>query len=160
MENGCDADAEAGHEPSGGRYTTPEPLSTIERRIHRTLGPDEAQSMGREPRGLTEQPEADTKAVLEECVPMRIREARVAVVAGLGALTLASLAATGCGGRRVDAYRLNPTPNVHTLSETGDEIANKTTATFDTNFRMLNEDLGRFLFLDRPSRLSPKPIPR
>lgn len=92
---------------------------------------------------------------------MRDRTARVCVAAGLGATALLALCASGCSkGGRVDAYRLDPTPNVDTMSETPDEIANKTTATFDTNFRELNEDLGRLLYLDRPSRLTPKPVPR
>jgi outer membrane murein-binding lipoprotein Lpp len=92
---------------------------------------------------------------------MRDRTARLAAAACVGAVALASLVAGGCSkGGRVDGYRLNPTPNVDTLSESPDEIANKTTATFDTNFRALTEDTARALFLDRPSRLTPKPVPR
>lgn len=76
------------------------------------------------------------------------------VVASAG---LAAAALSGCS--RIDRYRLNPSPEVTTLGQTDDDIANRTTQTFDNNFRNLLEIGGRFLLLDRPTRLTPKPIP-
>lgn len=69
--------------------------------------------------------------------------------------------AVGCSAQqsRLAAYRANPTPEVDTLAQTHDDIDNRLTVTNDTNLRMLNEDIGRALLLDRPSRLTPKNIP-
>lgn len=67
----------------------------------------------------------------------------------------------GCSPQqqRLSAYRANPTPELDTLSKTHDNIDNRLTITNDSNLRMLNEDIGRALLLDRPTRLSPTPVP-
>lgn len=77
------------------------------------------------------------------------------------ALAASAAALTGCNAMdsRLAAYRSNPTPRIDTLWQTSDEIDNALTIMSDTNFRMLNEDLGRAFHADRPSRLSPAPIP-
>ncbi|MGD9693038.1 MAG: hypothetical protein AB7G17_09645 [Phycisphaerales bacterium] len=79
----------------------------------------------------------------------------------LTATALLSVTLVGCSAQqsRLAAYRMNPSPDVDTLSKTHDNIDNRLTITSDTNFRMLNEDIGRALLLDRPSRLSPIPVP-
>ncbi len=81
------------------------------------------------------------------------------------AVILATLAAAaglaGCSSQdsRLAAYRMNPTPELDTLSQRHDDIDNRLTVTNDTNFRQLNEDIGKALLLDRPSRLSIKGVP-
>lgn len=73
---------------------------------------------------------------------------------------VASLALVACGTNkgRTDAYRLNPSPEVDTLSQTHDELQNAVTVSYDYNFRQLNSDLGRLFMTDRPSRLSPREL--
>ncbi len=68
---------------------------------------------------------------------------------------------TACSGQqqRLSSYRSNPSPELDTLSKSHDNIDNRLTIGSDTNFRMLNEDIGRALLLDRPSRLTPVPVP-
>lgn len=69
--------------------------------------------------------------------------------------------AFGCSPQqqRLSSYRGNPTPELDTLSKTHDNIDNRLTIMSDTNLRMLNEDIGRALLVDRPSRLSPVAVP-
>lgn len=87
------------------------------------------------------------------------------IVSTLGALALLGGVATlgGCGaatpGESTTSIRLNPTPVEQTLYETQDDIDNRIYGiTFDQNLLMMNEDLGRALLLDRPSRLTPEPV--
>lgn len=72
-----------------------------------------------------------------------------------------ALALTGCNSveGRAALYRTNPTPELDTLSQRHADIDNALTIMSDTNFRLLNEDIGRALYLNRPSRLTPTPIP-
>jgi hypothetical protein len=69
---------------------------------------------------------------------------------------------TGCSGSgtSVGALRSSPTPELRNLTDTGDDIANTLALNTDLNLRMISEDAARALLLDRPSRLSPAPIPR
>jgi hypothetical protein len=62
----------------------------------------------------------------------------------------------GCDstGGRIHSYRLNPSPEVDTLSESHEEIENAVTVAYDYNLRALNQDVGRFWMTDRPSRLT------
>jgi len=69
------------------------------------------------------------------------------------------MAATGCSGP-VHKLRVDATPEVFNLAETPDEVANKLWITHNMNMRMISEDAARTLHLDRPTRLSPNPIPR
>ena len=79
----------------------------------------------------------------------------------IGILALALLA--GCSGNKQEAklaeLRSNPSPELDTLHERPADIDNSLTVTADENWRMFNEDLGRFWLLDRPSRLTPEPVP-
>lgn len=77
------------------------------------------------------------------------------------AIALAGSVLVGCNAQqsRTVSYRQNPTPELDTLSQRHDDIDNRLTITNDTNLRMLNEDIGRVLMLNRPSRLSPMRIP-
>ncbi len=68
-----------------------------------------------------------------------------AVCVALGGALLVGGCASG--------YRANPTPEMATLSNTNDEVANRTTITFDTNFSAMWEDAARFMLVDRPSLL-------
>jgi hypothetical protein len=81
-------------------------------------------------------------------------------LASLVPVALAVLALAGCGTNegRTTSYRLNPTPDVDTLSQSHEEIENAVTISYDYNFRQLNSDLGRVFMTDRPSRLSPREI--
>ena len=55
--------------------------------------------------------------------------------------------------------RGNATPNLDTLTQRRVDIDNAVAVTFDTNGRLFNEDLGRFMLFDRPSHLTPTPMP-
>lgn len=91
---------------------------------------------------------------------MRTNDARSCLRAiAAGSLLAAAGACVGCSGGPVDGYRLDPTPSAMTMSENGNEVANLTTTTFDTNFREMNEDVARLLLIDKPTLLSPKPVP-
>lgn len=86
---------------------------------------------------------------------------RTKIVSTLGVIGLATLG--GCGAatpnESTTAIRLNPTPVEQTLYETQDDIDNRIYGiTFDQNWLMFNEDLGRAMLLDRPSRLTPEPV--
>ncbi|MBL8964566.1 MAG: hypothetical protein KF787_11135 [Phycisphaeraceae bacterium] len=56
--------------------------------------------------------------------------------------------------------RANATPELDTLYQRPVDIDNAIALTFDENGRMINQDLGRFWLLDRPSRLSPDQMRR
>lgn len=87
------------------------------------------------------------------------RRARRAIVIP-AALTAATLVCVGCSSSNpVHALRMDPTPEVETLSDTNAEIHNRLWLTQDMNGRMFWEDAARALHLDRPTRLSPTPIP-
>jgi hypothetical protein len=70
----------------------------------------------------------------------------------------------GCAGKnsesKAEELRGNLTPELDTLSQRKTDMDNETALTFDENGRMLNEDWRRFWLLDRPSRLTPNPVPR
>ena len=56
--------------------------------------------------------------------------------------------------------RSNPTPDLDTLYQRPIDIDNRLTLTYDENWRMFNEDWGRFWYTDRPSRLTRERVPR
>jgi len=72
-------------------------------------------------------------------------------------LTGALLVGGGCS--QAWKYRLNPSPEVRTTALTTDEVFNKTTVTFDTQFRLFLEDFSRLTLTDRPTRMTPRPMP-
>lgn len=58
-----------------------------------------------------------------------------------------------------DAILDDLTPELLTLEERPVDVDVAVSRTFDMNWRMMYEDLGRVFLTDRPSRLSPMPIP-
>lgn len=72
---------------------------------------------------------------------------------------LAAVCLLGGCTSRLAQYRANPSPAEDTLAQRHDDIDNAETIMADENFRMFNEDLGRALYWDRPSRLTPERIP-
>ncbi len=81
----------------------------------------------------------------------------------LGVMSLAGgIALSGCKSTSADAMsvRLEPSPELTTLYERPDDVLNNLAIMVDENERMFWEDLGRALYWDRPSRLTPEPLPR
>jgi hypothetical protein len=83
----------------------------------------------------------------------------VAIALGLAAIV------GGCTGSdtaaaRYASVRDNPTPELDTLYQRPVEVDNKLALTEDENWRMFTQDLGRFWYTDRPSRLTREPVPR
>lgn len=78
----------------------------------------------------------------------------------LAAAVLAPLAGCNTDTERgqLDATRLNMTPDVATHTRSRDQVDNQVFYSFDHNIRSLQEDVGRLLLTDRPSRLSPLPV--
>lgn len=78
------------------------------------------------------------------------------IVLGAGALALA-----GCGGPTSKQHiRIHPTPELQTLYEREDDVANALALMRNENWRMFWEDWGRVMYVDRASRLTPEPMPR
>ena len=72
----------------------------------------------------------------------------------------ASTALSGCArSTRTGAIRARPAPELKSLAGTRADMKNHWATTRSTNLRMLNDSLGRALYLDRPTRLHPGPIP-
>ena len=94
---------------------------------------------------------------------MKIRYSRHICVAG--GLLVASMVFAGCAVSQRSDYaqtekiRSNLTPNLDTLHQRPDDIANALTIMADENGRMFWQDLGRALYVDRPSRLTREPVP-
>jgi len=89
---------------------------------------------------------------------MDIRFRRIGGLVGAGVLA-GSFVMAGCASNHLASFRSNPSPRQDTLGQNRDEIDNRLTIMSDTNLRMFNSDLGRFLMTDRPSRLTPQNIP-
>ena len=79
------------------------------------------------------------------------------VVAALSAGALALLA--GCSSTGIAALRQNPTPELLTSVESPTESANSYAIQKNLNLRMFLDDAARAIYIDRPSRLNPAPIP-
>jgi hypothetical protein len=87
--------------------------------------------------------------------PLRRCLALVPIV-GAGALL------AGCGTNPIsrDAMiRYNLTPELDTLYQRPVDQANAYSLMNNENWRMFWEDMGRFWYVDRPSRLAPEPVP-
>jgi len=68
--------------------------------------------------------------------------------------------AVGCSsGGSAHAFRMDPTPQLDARGETYNDIQNQIANSRDTNFRSLNNDIGRLWFTNRPSRLATGPKP-
>ena len=87
----------------------------------------------------------------------RPHASRLSAAAILGA---AALVTSGCASNTVQAYRADLTPRLDARGQSHDDIQNQIAITNDTNFRNINNDLGRLFFTDRPSRLTIGPKPR
>lgn len=78
----------------------------------------------------------------------------------LGLAAVASLAACSTTSADPMTIRADPTPELMTLYERPSDVANNLAIMVNENRRMFWEDLGRALYWDRPSRLTPEPMPR
>ena len=58
-----------------------------------------------------------------------------------------------------ERVRADLTPELDTLHQRPDDMANALTIMSDENGRMFWQDLGRALYWDRPSRLTREPVP-
>lgn len=90
------------------------------------------------------------------------RRARTActAAASLGALMLVACSSgqvkhAGDAGK----IRSHPSPAMMSLAKRHSDNLNSLAVTKDTNLRMFWEDGARMLYIDRPTKLSPKPIP-
>lgn len=69
--------------------------------------------------------------------------------------------AVGCSSNsQYDQIRADLTPELETLHERQADMDNSWTIMMDENGRMFVQDLGRAFYVNRPSRLSPEPMPR
>ncbi len=79
------------------------------------------------------------------------------------ALIVGAAIATGCSSskdKRVGGLRNNLTPGMSTLYQRHDDVDNSLALYFNEMDRMFWEDMGRAFYTDRPSRMTPEPIPR
>lgn len=73
----------------------------------------------------------------------------------------ATLGLGACGTASRDAQiRADVTPELETLYERQVDMDNNWALMMDENGRMFKEDIGRALYLDRPSHLTREPVPR
>ena len=81
----------------------------------------------------------------------------------LATLMIAStgVALTGCSktSSRLGAIRKHPAPELRSLANTRDETRNNWATVRTTNNRNFRDALGRALYVDRPSRLTPSSMP-
>jgi len=74
---------------------------------------------------------------------------------------LAAAALDGCAQpTRHEAILADVTPELETLHERQSDMDNNWALMLDENGRMFLQDLGRAFYVNRPSRLTPEPIPR
>ena len=81
---------------------------------------------------------------------------RLAASAAVGTLLVS---AVGCSSTGISSLRRDPTPELLTSVESPTESANSWAITKNLNFRMMLDDAARVIYINRPSRLSPAPIP-
>lgn len=86
--------------------------------------------------------------------PIRRTALAITPLVGTGLVLL-----TGCSSNSAHAFRSNPTTQMDARGQTTDEVANTLAITTDTNYRNINNDLGRLFFSDHPSRLTNGPKP-
>ena len=90
--------------------------------------------------------------------PIFIRTLAAVTLAAVSAASLTACGASGPFGR--DArIRANLTPELATLDQTHVDTRNSYALMSNENLRMLNDDLLKFFYLDRPSRLTSLPMP-
>lgn len=93
---------------------------------------------------------------LMSTTPHRIPSAGLLLLAGL----VCTLGACQSDPNDVsfDGIRKNLTPELQSQAERPSDIDRNLAVTFDTNGRMIWNDLGRAFYTDRPSMLSPFPF--
>jgi hypothetical protein len=81
---------------------------------------------------------------------------------GITVLAGGLLVAGGCTSPidRNARVRYDLSPELDTLHQRSDDVANSLALMSDENWRMFWEDMGRFWYVDRPSRLTFEPLPR
>ncbi|MFG0325782.1 MAG: hypothetical protein ACF8SC_00740 [Phycisphaerales bacterium JB037] len=87
------------------------------------------------------------------------RVGRIVAVCALGVIG-AGLGACTHRNTSITALRLNPSPETHTLYERPADVQNTLAIMRNENWRMFYQDLGRALYTNRPSMLTPEPLPR
>ena len=65
---------------------------------------------------------------------------------------------SGCSSNSAQAFRSNPTTEMDARGESHDEIANNMALTRDTNYRNINNDLGRLFFQGTTKKHHPTPL--
>ncbi len=81
------------------------------------------------------------------------------LVAALGVAGVSVAALSGCSKTGIAALRADPTPELLTSVESPTESANSYAIQKNLNLRMMLDDAARVIYIDRPSRLNPAPIP-
>lgn len=81
------------------------------------------------------------------------------LIAAPAAFVLA-VALSACTTTREEEIRADLTPELETLHERQADMDNAGALMADENGRMFVEDLGRVFYTNRPSRLTPEPMPR
>ncbi len=86
---------------------------------------------------------------------------RTLAAVALAAVCAAALTACGAAGPfgRDGRIRANLTPELSTLDQTHIDTRNSYALMSNENLRMLNDDLLKVFYLDRPSRLTSIPMP-
>ncbi len=88
-----------------------------------------------------------------------LRRSSLVAAAALAGALLTACSSQDYSYSAAEDIRGNVTPDLQTLSQRHVDVDNSLAVTLDTNGRLINEDLGRFWLLDRPSRLTPTPMP-
>lgn len=89
---------------------------------------------------------------------MRSRKGLISVLSV--ALIGSCMGLSACGSpSRIGNIRRAPAPELKTLAGRNADMKNRWAITRSTNLRGLNDSLGRALYLDRPTRMQPGPIP-
>lgn len=90
---------------------------------------------------------------------IRLTLAAVALMSAGGLCGCSGSGARASNDPETQQIRRNPTPELVTLYQSDDDIQNVIAIMKNENKRMLNQDLGRVFFFDRPSRLAREPVP-
>ena len=80
-------------------------------------------------------------------------------IAAMALAGVSVLALTACSKTGIGALRADPTPELLTSGESPTESANAYALQKNLNLRMILDDAARSIYIDRPSRLNPAPIP-
>jgi len=84
---------------------------------------------------------------------------RVSLVLGAAALAALAGMAGPAGCSKHQQIRTRPTPELWSLHARPTDANNQIAVTANENWRMFWEDMGRLWLLDRPTRLTPAPVP-